>query len=416
MKNNAVRALLACGLTVASGKPFALDWEIGGRYRAQQVNDNRLGDAFASTLKLRLSANHQFDDSVSVRGSVDHVHAFNDGHYNDIVTPKSTSPIADPAVTMLSELSLQAHLPNDVTLNAGRLVLSHDNERHLGKEAYWQTRQTFDGAEFSYNDGYKFALSYTYVTQVNRYFSKRAKPFIPQTTSSQESAPIPRSDIELGVHQHNTHLLHGRYQLSRNESISGYFYYINNRTAQSVSSTTLGVRYANSIKPSKLKYDWVVEFAMQQDAANNPIDYRTYYALAEGKVQYKSHQFGATIEHVGKDNNKQFTTSLGSNHKFLGWADVFWGYGSFVDMNSVTLGYKGRNGKLRWKVNYHHFFTEDFDWHIGEEVDFELAYRYTRKWEAKIVLAHYFAQRGYTALPRTTQDLSTVFFAVSYNL
>ena len=389
----------------------AFDWDIGARYRAQKVNDTRLGDAFASTLKLRLSGEVSLLESLTLTGSVDHVHAFNEGHYNDSVVPLPTSPITDPAVTSLSELSF-TYASDEFALSAGRLVLSHDNERHVGTEEYWQTRQTFDGIELRYSDGFKYSVSYSYIRQANRYFSKRAKPLIEQPNG----AAVGRSAVSLGVHEHNTHLLHTNIKLSRGTDISGYAYFIENETVESLSNITIGGRFALSRKPSRIKYDLVVEGALQQDYGNNPLDYRAFYALVEAKVQYKSHQFGLSVEHVGEDNNRQFTTALGSNHKFGGWADVFWGYGTFVDITDMTTSYKGRKGKLRWRINHHQFFSDQFDIHIGNELDIEVAYRYTRKWEGKLVFARYFVNDGLVVLPRTSEDITSAFFSVSYNL
>lgn len=396
----------------AAGK---FNWEPAFRYRAQSVDDIYQGDAFASTLKGRVTAQYQQDHVWAVKTSIDHVHAFNEGHYNDIVVHRPTSPIPDPSGTELSELSFLYHLNTEWLAWIGRLPLIQDDERHVGTQEFWQKRQTFDAVQLHYDTPLHSSFSYTYLNQVNRFFGRTAKTMLQETDQFFATDPI-RSPAELGVHRHRSHLLHGRYNLSGASSISAYLYLLNNETMATLSSDTLGLRYQLAVKPGKLKYDLTLETAIQQDAANNPVDYQTFYIFAEGKLQYKSHHLGFSHEHLGADKQMQFATSLGSNHKFQGWADVFSGYGASQGLNDSVLSYGGRDGKLRWKVDYHLFYDKSFEHHIANELDIEVAYRFNRKWEAKLVLADYEAKKGLPTAPQTRWDVTTVFASVSYNL
>lgn len=390
-------------------------WDPALRYRAQDVDDVYQGDAFASTVKLRLTAQYQQPQAWAIKASVDYVHAFNEGHYNDIVVHRHTSPIPDPPGTELSELSLRYHFNTEWLAWLGRLPLSQDDERHIGTQEFWQKRQTFDGAQLRYTVPLHSSFSYIYLNQVNRFFGRSAKALLQQNDVLFQSDPN-RPLAELGVHRHRSHLLHGRYNLSRTSSISAYLYLLNNDTMATLSSNTLGLRYQLAVKPGTLKYELTLETALQQDTANNPVAYQAFYAFADAKLQYKSHQFGVSHEHLGADGQMQFATSLGSNHKFQGWADIFSGYGAAQGLNDSVLSYAGRHGKLRWKIDYHLFYDKDFNRHIGNELDIELAYRFNRKWEAKLALADYQAQQGLASAPHTRWDVTTTFISVSYNL
>lgn len=390
-------------------------WEPAFRYRAQSVEDVYQGDAFASTVKGRLTAQYLHEEAWTVKASVDHVYAFNEGHYNDIVVHRPTSPIPDPSGTELSELSVLYQLNTEWGAWMGRLPLIQDDERHVGTQEFWQKRQTFDGVQLHYDTALNSSFSYTYLHQVNRFFGRTAKSMLQPDDPLFASNPL-RSPEELGVHQHRSHLLHGRYSLSGVSSISAYLYMLNNETLASLSSNTFGLRYQLSVKPDKLKYELTLETALQQDAGNNTADYQASYLFAEAKLQYKSHHLSLSHEHLGADNHIQFATSLGSNHKFQGWADVFSGYGSSQGLNDSVVSYGGRQGKLRWKFDYHVFFDTSFAQHIANELDIEVAYRFNRKWEAKLALADYQARDGIPPAPQTRWDVTTVFASLSYNL
>lgn len=390
-------------------------WEPAFRYRAQSVDDGYWGDAFASTFKGRVTAQYLHDQTWSATASVDHVHAFNEGHYNDIVVHRPTSPIPDPSGTELSELSVLYRLNAEWALWGGRLPLAQDDERHVGTQEFWQKRQTFDGVQLHYDTPLNTSFSYTYLHQVNRFFGRTAKNRLQPDDQFFAIDPL-RAPEELGVHKHSSHLLHGRYSLSGISSISAYLYVLNNESFASLSSDTLGLRYQLSVKPDKLKYDLTLETAVQQDAGDNTADYQAVYIFAEAKLQYKSHHLGFSHEHLGADNDVQFATSLGSNHTFQGWADVFGTYGSSQGLNDSVVSYGGRNGKLRWKFDYHLFFDKSLDQHLGDELDIEVAYRVSRKWEAKLAIADYNARKGIPAAQRTQWDVRTLFASVSYNL
>ena len=258
-------------------------------------------------------------------------------------------------------------------------------------------------------------FSYTYLNQVNRFFGRDAKQILDQSDQFFAINPV-RHPGELGVHRHNSHLLHGRHNLSASSSISAYFYALNNESLPILSSDTLGLKYQISVKPDKLKYELTFESAIQQDGGNNTSNYQAAYVFAEIKMQYKSHQLGFSHEHLGADNQRQFATSLGSNHNFQGWADVFAGYGSTQGLNDSVISYGGRDGRLRWKVNYHLFFDKSLDRHLGKELDIEVAYRFNRQWEAKFALAKYNAENRLPVTRRTQSNVSTLFYTVSYNL
>ena len=117
------------------------------------------------------------------------------------------------------------------------------------------------------------------------------------------------------MHDHNSHLFNAQYQLSSQHALTGYAYLLENKTLLGFSSNTYGVRFEGAAKPGKLRYDYNLEYAQQQDSADSPWRYKTQYFQAEFGAQYRSHKLSLAIEQLGDDNGFGFTTSLGSNHQ-----------------------------------------------------------------------------------------------------
>jgi hypothetical protein len=215
----------------------------------------------------------------------------------------------------------------------------------------------------------------------------------------------------------NAHFLNIEFKTDDNLSFVAYDYLVENKTQSLFSTQTFGVRISDEFKPSKLKYRYTVEHALQQDQYNNPRDYQAWYSLLQGSIQYKSHFFELSQEIFSeKGNGDVFITPLGTNHKFQGWADVFTGYGIKTGLRDQYFTYKGRAKKIRWRVVYHHFKDYVTGVTIGNEFDIELGYRATRKWEFKLLYASYKTKNGLDSFPRTKHDITSLFASVAYNL
>lgn len=410
----ALPLLLCSSISEAAGAP-EFDLSPAFRYRAHQVSDDARGDAFASSLKLRLNAEARFGQDTSLFAQFDHVYVFNDGDFNSVVVTRATSPIPEAKGTEINNLGIKTNLTPELTVLLGRQSLSHDNERHIGAIEFWQKSQTFDALTIRYQNFLGVSLEYAYIEQVNRIFGHSADTYLSPNDIRYDYQTL-RPAAELGEHTHDSHLLRGQYRVSNTTKLIGYAYLLDNQSMPLFSSNTLGIRLEQSVKPNQFKYSWIVEAAIQRDNANNPVDYQTYYAMLQGGVQYKSHLFELTTEYIGEDSGHPFATSLGTNHKFQGWADVFTDYNPNGGLVDYSLGYRGREGKLRWRLIYHNYVGLDGAPMIGNEWDAELAYRVDRKWEVKLVYAAYSAKSGQSNNIDSQTDLSAAFLSINYNL
>ncbi len=406
---------IGVALLVATTAQGEVEWDTSFRLRHQEIHDDWKTDSIATTLLGRVTVNWKAQDNLELVSQYDRIWALDKDKYNSVTYWNDRSPLPDPPGGELNLLHLNWQLSANWEAKIGRQVISFDNERHVGSVAFWQNDQTFDAASFNFSDGLGLKFQYSYVNKAHRIFGDEASVLLPQSDPRAATSPM-RPATERGNHHHNTHLINLRYPLHSLATISGFIYLIDNETAPVVSTQTAGVRLEGAFKPDQLKYWYTLEGARQKGAFDNPWVYTAYYVQAEFGVQYKSHRVDIGYEYLGEDNDFGFSTSLGTNHKFQGWADVFTRYNAFGGMDDRYISYAGRDGKLRWKLVYHSFDSLSDDRNLGRELDLEVAWRYTRKWEFKLIGAHYQAQDGSPFAPAARFDLSTWMVSAAYNM
>lgn len=393
------------------------EYDFGMRTRYQRVNDNWLGNATASTTRLRFSSKFMLDDDEKLQLHIEpnYVFAFNKGDYNSVTIQSPTPPIPDPTGLSWSNINLNYVSDGRWQATLGRQTITYDNERMVGAQEFWQTPQGFDAITFDYNDQINWHLQYAYTNKVHRIFGKDARTNLNQA-DHRYSVGKKRPTNELGEHALNAHLFNAEYKTENNLLLNTYVYLLNNKDHASSSSNTLGGRISDEFKPKKLKYRYAFELASQRGAYNNLVGYHSWYNLLEASVQYKSHIIQLSQETFSENNNQGFQTSLGTLHKFQGWSDASSGYSSMAGLRDQYFTYRGRHKKLRWRAVFHRFLSVDDSHNIGNEFDLELAYRATRHWEFKLVYADYRAKKGTENLSRLNFNVSTWFASISYNI
>ncbi len=391
------------------------DYDFAFRLRHQQVNDQWLKDATADTLLARATIHWQIDDEWQLLGQYDQVLALDKDDYNSVTYWNEHSPIPDPPGGELNQLHINWQLSANWQARLGRQQLSFNNERHVGGASYWQNEQTFDALSLIYQDGLGLNIHYSYLDKVHRIFGDDSNQRLPPSDDRYKYVWL-RPLNQLGIHQHQSHLININYQISPNIALTSFAYLIDNLTQPLWSSDTFGIRVEGSAKPEKIKFNYNLEIARQQAGNNHPVHYQTWYFASEIGIQYQSHRFDLGYEYLGEDNQQGFNTSLATNHKFLGWADIFTRYNLANDINDKYLSYAGRNGKIRWNLVAHRFDNNSEHLVIGNELDLELAWRYNRKLELKLLAAKYQAKEGSPVALAANYDLSTWMVAITYNL
>lgn len=405
--------LIGCTLTQANAT--GVEIEPASRIRYQMINDKALGDATASTLKFRLNSDIEFNESFFGFAQFDLVHAFDEESYNSINVTRDTSPISDVEGHEINQLWMSYETDLGLSFKVGRQLINHDAQRHISSVEFWQNDQSFDSFTVSYNNETNFKFTYSFVSKVHRIFGDTATHQLSPDDirfSELESRPV----FELGNHDHNSHLLNLNYKHNNYVTLSSYALLLDNKSAPQFSSDTYGIRLNGEFKPNNIRFIYELEAAYQSTTEKSPWRYSGYFYRFEFGAQYKSHRISLGSEVLSEDNGFAFATSLGDNHRYLGWADIFNAYANADGIIHDKITYRGRSGKLRWRAIYNDFSSYSTDIKAGEEYDFELAYRFNRELEASLIAAFYKADAGIEGITASQSDLSTLTFSLKYNL
>jgi hypothetical protein len=324
------------------------------RYRLENVDqDNYEKDATASTLRTRL--NFRTDDlhGFSVFAEYDFVMSLG---WNDYNAGAGNTPnrgeypvIADPTGSDLNQAYVQWRNDKGTLVRGGRERIIYDNARFVGNVGWRQNEQTYDGAYFQQKVG-TFDLQGAWVGQVNRIFGH---------------------DVPAGTHDNNTWLLNGSTAWDGVGKLTAYYYDINNKDVASFSTSTYGFRFAGSRDVGGIALGYAGEYARQNDAHNNPVDYDANYYRFDLSMGFAAATPYIGFESLGGDDMRagaMFRTPLATLHAFNGWADKFLVTPS-AGLNDFFFGVKGKVQKWSWNLVYHNFDAESGTANFGKEFD-----------------------------------------------
>ena len=226
----------------------------------------------------------------------------------------------------------------------------------------------------------KVDFDYTYIWDVNRIFG-------------------PDADKDFDS---DSHLVRLSYDDARIGKITGFAYLLDlngEATAAANSSDTYGLRYeaTRNLKgdPQGPKLNYVLSWATQSDAGDNPTDYTADYYLIDVKYIDEGWYAGGGWEVLGSDNGVAgFRTPLATGHKFNGWADVF--LTTPADGLEDTYLYVGGDlpDGFKGKAVYHWFDPDNGGRDFGQEVDAVVSKKLS---DNATVLAKYAFYNGDTA-------------------
>ncbi|MNF35383.1 hypothetical protein D3C84_162510 [compost metagenome] len=335
---------------------------IDARYRYEHVDqDNPLGHANAQTLRTRLSLQSGKWYGLSALVEADNVARLGDAAYNDTRNGQTDySVVADPDGSEINQALLRYdHSRGNAVL--GRQRINLDNQRFVGGVAWRQNEQTYDAVlgQLKPLDG--LTLTYAYLDNINSIFGPDNGRF------DNRSNP---ANIE-----GHSHLLNAQYIVRPELTVTAYHYLLGlDNLALSaagaygtLSSKTSGVRLNGAVQG----ISYALEYAQQQDYADNPQELDSDYYLAELGYTVRGVQLKAGYEVLGGDDgpgNRAFQTPLATKHAFQGWADVF----LTTPADGIKDAYLGASTALlggTLQAWYHDFRAEEGSSQYGEELD-----------------------------------------------
>jgi len=333
--------------------------EIRPRYEyVDAQGDKDAANAYTARTHLKIKAGLLNIDGLTTTIGVQSVNNFGSNGYNSTDNGQTDyNVIKDPNFAMLSEASIDYKI-GKTALHAGRSQVNLDNQRFIGTVGWRQVERSYDTVYAANSDVENLDILVAYV------YGLQGVGAAPTTDAS-------------------SILLHAKYKLMDELSITAYDYMLA-IGVQGIDSDTYGLALTGKIDVGA-KLNYRAEYAMQSDAS------MSYRSADKGTADatYMNFDLGANISGVllganyevlsGKDGDKTtFNPALGTNHKFNGWADMFYvankPEGGLQDLN-VRAGYKTKDfGKL---LAVYHAFTADTEMpgvdgstdDLGSEID-----------------------------------------------
>ncbi|MBI2514158.1 MAG: alginate export family protein [Opitutae bacterium] len=313
MKSAAVLTLASLLATAAIGaEPASLadavaqsKVSLNARLRYEGVQQTGLLDANALTLRTRLGfttakfAGWQFSAEGENVAAFDG-DAFNQSGLNPAAARRAV--VADPETTELNQLWL-AYSHDKTTATLGRQKLILDNARFVGDVGWRQNQQTFDAFVVQDKSLKNTTLTYAYLDQINRVFSRRHAQ---------------------GRWDSESHVVNAAYTDATLGTVTGYAYLLDFANSAANSCATYGVSLVGAQKLSDaLKFTYRAELATQANYGSSTLNYSALYNCVEAGLAGKPGSVTLGHELLGSDNNVGFKTPLATLHAFNGWADLF---------------------------------------------------------------------------------------------
>ena len=339
-----------------------LHGEIRPRYEMADVDkaSTQTANAFTARIHLAFSAGLFGIENLRTTLGIQSVNNFGYTNYNSTDNGHTEyDVIKDPQFAMLSEASLDYSIGKS-DLHIGRSHLNIDNQRFIGTVAWRQNERSYDTL-------YVGSSAITNLDVLAAYVYGYQGVGADETT---ETASV---------------LLHAKYRVMEALNITLYDYMLA-IGKQGVDSDTYGLALTGKIE-SGIDLAYRVEYAIQRDPS---IEFKTSNLKAD--AEYYNLDLGANISGIligmnyevlsgtdGSDGKTAFNPALGTNHKFNGWADVFYVAGvptSGLKDANARLGYSAKGfGKLL--ALYHNYRAEkttlDNSDNLGSEIDFVYA-------------------------------------------
>ena len=374
--------LIAAGALIAATPPAAdslasaftrAKISLNARLRWEYADQANLRESDAFTLRTRIGFTTAPVDGLQATVEGENIAALNNpDDYNAAGSNRGgagRTVIADAPVSDVNQAWL-AYTEAADTLKIGRQRIVLDDARFVGDVGWRQNMQTFDAATFTAAPLDHVTTFYGYVSRVSRVFGNKAPQ--PDFTSDSHLVNVAYTGLPYG-------------------KLTAYAYLLGFRNSVVNSSDTFGASFAGAAPITRgAKATYRVEYAVQQDARNNPLSYRADYYRAELGAVVAPFDVGAGYEVLGSDGGRKgFATPLATLHAFNGWADEFLTTPAAGLRDAYVSGGVALPGGFPAKLIWHQF-RSDFGSHdYGNELDAVLTHKIGKAWLLMAKYAHY---------------------------
>lgn len=350
------------------------------RLRIELGKFEELEQSEAYTLRTRLGYGTADYHGFSIYADFENTTAVATSQYYDLAgsNHRGQTPIPDPTNTEVNQAFLKYMNKDwaDLKLIGGRQRIKLDDVRFVGNVAWRQNEQTFDAAYGSSSLGVDdLEFAYGYLGYIRRIWGNQ-----------DDRQP---GDTRYGFSRDwrsNSHIIHASYKGMDIVQPTLFVYLLDfdnpsnsgaDAIAKGQSSATYGLRLTGEPKlTDDLTLAYAVSYAYQTDYGDNPTDYGANYVWADIALKLKDiGSVSAGYEMLGSDDNTAvFGTPLATLHKFNGWADRFLNNGGPAGLQDIFVTVAPRMPwKLKMKLIYHRFLSDDQNNVLGNEFDTMLA-------------------------------------------
>ncbi|MBA3850022.1 MAG: hypothetical protein C0502_08505 [Opitutus sp.] len=371
-------AVATLGATLGAAEPASLPdairqgkFSVNARLRHENVQQTNLLDANALTLRTRLSFTTAKFSGWQFSAEGENVSALDGDAYSQSgLNPAAArrAVVADPEGTELNQLWLALTI-DKTTGTLGRQKLILDNARFVGDVGWRQNQQTFDAFVLQDKSFKNTTLTYAYLDQVNRVFSRR------HAQGRFESA---------------SHVLHAAYSDATVGTVTAYAYLLDFKNSAANSTATYGVSLVGAQKLNDtFKVAYRAELATQSDYGPSPLDYATIYNSFEAGLAAKSGSLTLGHELLGSDNNVGFKTPLATLHAFNGWADLFLATPAAGLRDVYLKATASLPQSVALTAFYHWFETQKGGTDLGTELDVILTRKFGKYFTGTVKFADF---------------------------
>lgn len=342
-------------------------------YRYENVDRDAGADqtANANTIRTRIGVLspkfYGFQGFAEYEGTHAMQNDYNDGRDNN----PAFSTVADPAQNELNQLWI-SYSAFDTVIKGGRQRIKFDDDRFIGNVGWRQLETTFDSVLVTNKSLKNLTVNAGYIGNVQTFFS----------TTENIDAPI----------------LNVNYKLGDYGNLIGYGYWLDYREPENAAkaSQTYGLRLDGATPKMYENYKllYTAEWSYQQDYQHSPVEYEAHrFNFMGGLTAYFLTFQGAVEQLNGSGKNQRFTTPLGTNHAFQGFADLF----LTTPDNGIrdvfaTASTKLLDDSLTVSAVYHDFTDDTGNQNYGDEWDFQAVKKFGKHYSVLAKYANYSAE------------------------
>ncbi len=331
------------------------------------------------------------------------VQAINVAHitddFNDDPTMAAVSRyplVADPDDTDFNQVYLDYTGLKNTRFRLGKQSIKLDNVRFIGNVEFRQVMQVFNGFTVENKSLPNTELYAGHLERVKSIFALQR-------------------EMKLEI-------LHGAYKFTPNDALIGYAYFQDDpklagaaANVTDLSNRIIGIR-ADGGHPfgEKFKLLYTAEYAKQDDYADGDGKIDADYLRVGIGPKWGDWFFRLDYERLASNNGDYaFQTPLGTNHLFQGWADQF----LTTPRQGIKDTYVSAGGKIAKATLYaelHRFKSDTGGINFGDELDFSVAYPFTKQLSGKVEYAK-FREKDVLAGAARKPDLTKIWVTVLFN-